>query len=75
MSIGFIRVLALWLLTLALFGTTAPGANAQSVYKIRPGDTLNIEVLEDEGLNRNVLVLPDGTISFPLVGTVKARSR
>jgi polysaccharide export outer membrane protein len=75
MSAGFIRVLTLWLLTLALVGATAPGANAQSVYKIRPGDTLNIEVLEDEGLNRNVLVLPDGTISFPLVGTVKARGR
>lgn len=45
---------------------------AQSTYKIEPGDTLKIEVLEDQSLNRSVLVLPDGTVSVPLVGTVKA---
>jgi polysaccharide biosynthesis/export protein len=29
-------------------------------YLIRPGDVLRIEVLEDPGLNRSVLVAPDG---------------
>lgn len=42
-----------------------------AAYSIAPGDTLSIEVLEDETLGRRVLVLPDGTISFPGVGTLK----
>lgn len=48
---------------------------AQDTYGIQPGDTLQVEVLEDPDLNRNVLVLPDGTISFPLAGTVRAGGR
>lgn len=47
-------------------------AVAQDSYKIRPGDVLRIEVLEDSSLNRDALVLPDGTISVPLVGSVRA---
>lgn len=50
-------------------------AEAQSSYKIRSGDTLQIEVLEDPSLNRSALVAPDGTISFPFVGSVQARGR
>lgn len=46
-------------------------AGAES-YRIQPGDTLKIEVLEDPGLNRDVLVAPDGRISIPLVGPVSA---
>ena len=49
-------------------------AEAQG-YSIRPGDRLRIEVLEDDSLNRSVLVAPDGRISVPLVGTVVAGGR
>lgn len=48
-------------------------AVAQDNYVIRSGDTLQIEVLEDSSLNRSVLVLPDGTISFPMAGSVSAK--
>ncbi|WP_298259273.1 polysaccharide biosynthesis/export family protein [uncultured Litoreibacter sp.] len=41
-------------------------------YELRSGDMLRIEVIEDSSLNRNALVLPDGTIAFPMVGQVKA---
>lgn len=58
---------------LALFAATA--AYAQSGYLIRPGDSLQIEVLEDPSLNRTVLVLPDGTVSFPFAGSVRASGR
>lgn len=58
-------------LCLAL-GLAAGGAVAQSSYRIQPGDVLQIEVVEDSGLNRSALVLPDGNISFPLVGSVRA---
>lgn len=44
-------------------------------YLIRIGDTLDISVLEDPGLNRQVLVRPDGRISLPLAGTLDAAGR
>lgn len=46
-------------------------AAAQDAYQIKAGDTLRIEVAEDAGLNRTVLVAPDGRISLPLAGSVK----
>ena len=49
-----------------------PAAFAQSSYKIRSGDVLQIEIVEDGTLNRRALVAPDGRIAFPLVGSVKA---
>jgi len=51
---------------------SATFALGQSNYPIKPGDTLQIEVLEDTSLNRSALVLPDGTFSFPLVGVIRA---
>jgi polysaccharide export outer membrane protein len=52
----------------------APMALAQD-YKVKPGDVLQIEVLEDPSLNRQVLVLPDGRVSFPMAGTLKASGK
>ncbi len=57
------------------FLTAASAAVAQSDYRIKSGDTLSIEVLEDSQLNRNVLVLPDGSFSFPFIGSVRASGR
>ncbi|QCO58143.1 polysaccharide export protein (plasmid) [Pseudorhodobacter turbinis] len=48
------------------------GPAAAQSYKIRAGDTLRIEVLEDSSLNRTVLVAPDGRISVPSAGTLRA---
>ncbi|WP_147436008.1 polysaccharide biosynthesis/export family protein [Litoreibacter meonggei] len=44
-------------------------------YVLKPGDMLRIEVIEDNSLNRNALVLPDGTIAFPMVGQIAAAGR
>jgi polysaccharide biosynthesis/export protein len=43
-----------------------------STYKISPGDALDIYVWGDDRLSRTLTVLPDGTFSFPLAGTVMA---
>jgi polysaccharide export outer membrane protein len=48
---------------------------AASPYRINPGDQLEIRVWGDERLQRSVLVLPDGTFAFPLVGQVNAAGR
>lgn len=48
---------------------------AQDGYRIKSGDILRIEVLEDASLNRESLVLPDGRVSVPLVGSVTVGGR
>jgi polysaccharide export outer membrane protein len=50
-------------------------ALAQGSYQIKRGDVLQVEVLDDPSLNRNTLVLPDGSVAFPLAGTVPAAGR
>ena len=55
-----------------LVGATT--ASAQG-YQIQPGDVLRVEVLQDDSLNRNVLVAPDGRITVPLAGTLSAAGR
>jgi polysaccharide export outer membrane protein len=44
-------------------------------YRIGSGDILDISVWKDEALTKRIPVLPDGTISFPLVGKVTAGGR
>jgi len=48
---------------------------ASTPYRINPGDELEVLVWGDERLQRSVLVLPDGTFAFPLVGQVNAAGR
>ena len=50
-------------------------AGASESYIIGPGDLLNISVWQDESLTRDAIVLPDGRISFPLIGEVTAAGR
>ena len=44
-------------------------------YLLGPGDVLEISVWKEEGLQKEVLVRPDGGITFPLVGELKAGGR
>ena len=53
----------------SLAGQSALGAGP---YKLNPGDVLQISVWKEEGMQQQVLVLPDGHISFPLAGHIKA---
>ncbi|MFC3060294.1 polysaccharide biosynthesis/export family protein [Paenirhodobacter populi] len=41
-----------------------------TAYVITPGDTLQVDVLEDPSLSRAVLVLPDGSVNFPGAGSI-----
>lgn len=61
--------------TVALMVLTATTATAQNAYKIRNGDILRVEVIEDPSLNRTVLVSPDGRISMPLTGAIRASGK
>ena len=45
---------------------------AEKVYRIGPGDVIEISVWKDPELSRNLVVPPDGVISFPLIGSINA---
>jgi len=45
-------------------------AEEKTGYRINAGDVLEIAVWKEEELQREIRVLPDGNISFPLVGEI-----
>ena len=50
-------------------------AQEEGDYIIGPGDVLDISVWKDEALTRSCVVRPDGFISFPLIGDVRASGK
>lgn len=61
----------------ALLLTTAAclQASATETYLLNPGDQLDISVWNEETLQKTITVLPDGMISFPLVGHLQAAGK
>ena len=73
------RSIAFFFLTLSTFSVmaesdvNAAGQKSSVVtYQIGPGDILNISVWKEEGMQLEVLVRPDGEITFPLAGEIQA---
>ncbi|MCD6076949.1 MAG: Polysaccharide biosynthesis/export protein [Ramlibacter sp.] len=62
------RLTSFLVLLLLSFGAWAQ--SAAQTYQLRHGDRLQVSVWKEEALNREVRVLPDGSITFPLVGRV-----
>lgn len=56
-------------------GSPSIPASAYPEYRINPGDELQISVWREDQLQRTVMVLPDGTLSFPLVGRIDGAGR
>lgn len=56
-------------------GAVQEAPNSDLGYQLGPEDVLLISVWKDEHLTREVVVRPDGLISFPLVGDVPAEGR
>ncbi|WP_306114895.1 MULTISPECIES: polysaccharide biosynthesis/export family protein [unclassified Roseovarius] len=69
------RIITHLLAVLLLVPVISATASAQDSYRIKPGDVVRVEVLEDATLNRDAIVLPDGRISLPLAGNIKAGGR
>ena len=53
-------------------GDTENASPKLASYVIGPGDLLNISVWKEEGIEQQVLVKPDGGITFPLAGDINA---
>lgn len=61
---------------LSLFALLFSGsAIAETEYTLQPGDILEISVWKEPDLQREVLILPDGGLSFPLVGSLSTTNR
>ncbi len=57
---------------LLITAAVASATQAGDVYLLNPGDQLEVSVWNEETLQKTITVLPDGMISFPLVGHIKA---
>jgi polysaccharide export outer membrane protein len=68
------RLNALWATLLAFLAIGSAEAQ-EAGYTVRPGDLLSISVWKEEGLQGDVLVTPDSSFAFPLVGQVDARGK
>lgn len=62
-------------LVLACCPLGAMAADVQQDYALNAGDVLDVSVWNEAELRRDVVVLPDGFISFPLAGSIAARGR
>lgn len=71
------RTLALAVLMCLSLAATglAETKDPKRVYTLGPEDVLGISVWKDEALTREVVVRPDGKISFPLIGDINVIGR
>jgi polysaccharide export outer membrane protein len=53
--------------------TVSKKSGPSSQFSIIAGDVLQITVWKEEGLDQEVLVLTDGSVNFPLIGSVQAQ--
>jgi polysaccharide export outer membrane protein len=58
-----------------LFVSPALAQSGSNPYLIGPEDILNIYIWKEPDLTQDVTVMPDGKISFPLVGEIQAEGR
>jgi polysaccharide export outer membrane protein len=60
---------------LAAATPVAAPAPPPATYRLQPGDVLLISVWKEQDLQAEVLIRPDGGVSFPLAGDVSAAGR
>ena len=64
-----LKKISIYVIISMMMAASAPLAQAQ-FYSVGPGDVLEISVWRDETLSRELVVPPDGMLSFPLIGDV-----
>lgn len=68
------RLAVAWL-ALVVGLVARPALAAEGSYLLNPGDVVRVSVWREEELNRQAVIQPDGSLSFPLVGQVMAAGR
>jgi polysaccharide biosynthesis/export protein len=72
-ALAWVVALVTWIVPVASVAATPPPAAAPAVtpapgYRLHPGDQLAVTVYGEAQLSQNTTVLPDGTITYPLIG-------
>ena len=62
------------LVFLFIFSSNIEASENKNIYRINPGDEVEISVWKDESLSRQLTVPPDGVISFTLIGDIDANN-
>lgn len=62
---------ALFLMLTCMSAGLTIAADKSDIYQLRQGDTVMISVWREDTLQKQVIVLPDGSITFPLIGRVE----
>ncbi len=72
----FISALMLmWCAFTAVADEAAVPSPALSTYRLQPGDVLSVSVWKEQDLQQEVLVRPDGALTFPLAGELDVNGR
>ncbi len=69
------KIIVLQILSLLIVTLFSFSVSADERYELQPGDVLFISVWKEEDLQQQVLVRPDGGISFPLAGDIQANGK
>jgi len=63
------------LLLLSFAGLCAADEAAHQNYRLQPGDLIDVSVWKEQDLQHEVLIRPDGALSFPLAGEIDATGK
>jgi polysaccharide export outer membrane protein len=63
--------LVIFMLFMGMMTAPAVAADNPSIYQLRQGDTVMISVWREDALQKQVTVLPDGSITLPLAGRIE----
>jgi polysaccharide export outer membrane protein len=55
--------------------TESSGSSPNNAYQLKPGDVIDVSVWKEADLQKEVLIRPDGSFTFPLAGEVDARGK
>lgn len=64
-------LISTFFLMLTCMNVGAIAADKTDIYQLRQGDTVMVSVWREDTLQKQVIVLPDGSITFPLIGRVE----
>jgi polysaccharide export outer membrane protein len=69
------KALSLLALLMLLAVPAIPAFAEEEEFTIAAGDVLQVTVWKEDGMDREIVVLPDGSITFPLVGSLNIKDK
>lgn len=66
-----ILLFAFFMLCGSIWPELVVAADNPDTYKLHPGDSVSVSVWRQDTLQKQLIVLPDGSITFPLIGRVE----